>query len=198
MGRFAVIYGDPPWAYRDSGIRGAAEKHYGTLSRDDLARMPIAKLAADDCALFLWATWPTLPDAFALIEAWGFTYKTCAFDWVKTTKDGRNAAMGLGHWTRGNSEVVLLATRGRPVRIDKGVPQTILDETLEQEALFAPRGKHSAKPAEVRDRIVRLMGDVPRLELFARERPPGWVVWGNQVPTLPGLPAPNPSTGAVP
>lgn len=128
--------------------------------------------------LFLWTTWPLIFDAKSLIEAWGFTYKTCGFAWVKTIKSN-TPAFGLGHWTRGNTEPCLLAVRGKPKRVDAGVPQVIAE--FAEESLFAQRGPHSAKPQDARDRIVRLMGDVPRIELFARERRPGWDAWGDEL-----------------
>lgn len=184
MGRFQIIYVDAPWQYRNRTIRGGAEHHYPTMTLDQVRTLRVGDLAAPDCALFSWATWPMLREAFEVIEAWGFIYKTCAFDWVKLTKDGTKPATGLGHYTRSNSEPCLLATRGRPMRVDAGVSQIILDESLQQETVLAPRGEHSAKPPEVRERIVRLMGDVPRIELFARERVPGWHAWGNELPPL--------------
>lgn len=183
MGRFNIIYADPPWQYRNRTIRGGAEHHYSTMSLEEIKALRIQDLAAPDCAVFMWATWPMLPDALAVFQAWGARYLTCAFDWVKLTKGGKPAT-GLGHWTRGNSEVVLLATFGRPKRVDAGVSQIITAHPPEPETVFSPRGGHSAKPPEVRERIVRLMGDVPRIELFARERAPGWHSWGNELPPL--------------
>lgn len=178
-GRFRIVYADPAWEYRNATIRGGAEHHYPTMSLERICAMPVAKLAADDAALFLWSTWPTLPDALKVIEAWGFTFKNCGLLWVKTTKTNTDA-VGLGHWTRGNTEPCLFATRGKPERADASVRQVMITEEL----LCAPRGAHSAKPPEARERIVRLLGDVPRIELFARERVPGWEAWGNQVPPL--------------
>jgi N6-adenosine-specific RNA methylase IME4 len=179
-GRFQVVYADPAWSYDNRTIRGGAEHHYPTMTVEQICALPVAKLAAPDAALFLWATWPTLPDALRVIDAWGFKFKNCAFTWVKTTKTGGDA-VGLGHWTRGNTEPCLFATRGRPQRVDASVRQVLLTE-LAEETIFAERGRHSAKPPETRDRIVRLMGDVPRIELFARDRVAGWHAWGNQVP----------------
>jgi len=176
MGRFQIIYADPPWSYKDATPRGGAENHYRTMTLDQLCALPVAKLAADDAALFLWATWPTLPDALRLIEAWGFRFKNAAFTWVKTTRSGSDA-VGLGHWTRGNTEPCLFATRGKPNRVDAAVRQVVIEEST----VFAERTRHSAKPPEVRERIVRLLGDLPRLEMFAREECPGWVSWGNEV-----------------
>lgn len=179
-GRFQIVYADPPWQYRDRGIRGAADQHYSTLTLDQICALPVARLAAPDAALFLWVTWPMIADAFRVIDAWGFTFKTGAFAWVKTTKNAGDA-VGLGHWTRGNTEPCLLATRGKPRRLDAGVRQVVLDESLPESTVFAPRGAHSAKPPAVRDLIVRLLGDLPRVELFARERAPGWHSWGNEL-----------------
>jgi len=143
----------------------------------DICALPVPDLAADDAALFLWVTMPMIREGLAVIDAWGFTYKTCAFTWIKMNGRSRlffeptNVFVGLGRWTRGNAELCLLATRGKPKRVSAGVRQVVL----------SPRQKHSEKPAEVRDRIVALMGDLPRLELFARHATPGWDIWGNEV-----------------
>lgn len=183
MGRFNVIYADPPWQYKDAGCNGAAEAHYTTMNLSDIKALQIGNLAAPDAVLFLWATYPMLQEAFAVIDAWGFKYKSIAFQWVKTYKpkaDGTSQPFfGLGRWTRGNTEPCLLATRGKPHRIDKAISQLIVEEVV-----VSPLTRHSAKPSEVRDRIVRLMGDVPRIELFARERTAGWHAWGNELPPL--------------
>lgn len=128
-------------------------------------------VAADNCVLFMWATFPTIKDALALIDAWGFTYKTIAFTWIKENRKSGGLFWGLGNWTRSNAEVCLLATKGKPKRISAGVHSVIL----------SPVGRHSEKPAEVRERIVKLCGDVPRIELFARQEAEGWDCWGNEV-----------------
>lgn len=185
MKLYSAIYADPAWGYNDKAIRGGTEAHYRTLSMPELIGFkvggrPVAEIAAPDSALFLWATWPMLREALVLMARWGFTYKTCAFAWVKTTAAG-NAAFGCGHYTRANTEPCLLGVRGRVKRADAGVSQVLL-ETLEEETVLAPRGRHSAKPPEVRNRIVRLLGDVPRVELFARERADGWDSDGNELP----------------
>jgi N6-adenosine-specific RNA methylase IME4 len=181
-GRFSIVLTDCPWRYKDRKPRGGAENHYNTEKLSWLKRLPVPSLAADDCAMFMWGTWPLLPDMLELGAAWGFKYKTLAFDWVKVVKDLSKPKMGLGHWTRANSEGCFLFTRGKPKRIHKGVSQVVLDESLDPEAVFAPLDEHSAKPPIVRDRIVQLMGDLPRIELFARDRVSGWAAWGNQVP----------------
>ena len=120
----------------------------------------------------MWATFPMLKEALEVVEAWGFTYKTVAFNWVKQNKSGEGLFMGLGNWTRSNSEICLLATKGKPKRVGAGVRSVIL----------SPIQRHSQKPTEIRDRIVELMGDKPRIELFARDTSPGWDSWGNEVP----------------
>ena len=120
----------------------------------DICALPVADIAAPDCALFMWVTFPTLPDAFKVLEAWGFTYKTVAFVWVKRNKKSPSWFWGLGHWTRANAEMCLLATRGKPKRISAAVHQ-IIDSPIEE---------HSKKPDETRTRIVELVGDLPRIE----------------------------------
>jgi N6-adenosine-specific RNA methylase IME4 len=137
----------------------------------DICALPVADIAAKDSALFIWATYPQLQDAFDVIKAWGFTYKTVAFTWVKRNKKSPGWFVGCGYWTRANAELCLLATRGHPKRVSKSVRQ-IID---------TPISRHSEKPAETRERIVELMGDLPRIELFARDTTNGWHVWGNEV-----------------
>ena len=170
--RFEVILADPPWGYRDrcnAGNRGAVHK-YDVMDLEALKALAVAALAAEDCALFMWATAPMLPEALEVLEAWGFRYRTIAFTWIKRTKTGK-LAWGMGHYTRANPEFVLLGTRGKPKRVDAGVLSVI----------EAQRLAHSVKPTEVHDAIVRLMGDCSRCELFARRSAPGWAVWGNEV-----------------
>jgi N6-adenosine-specific RNA methylase IME4 len=142
---------------------------------DDLRGLPVASLAADDCALFLWVTWPNLEDAISLLSAWGFAYKTCAFDWTKAHagqielfERSIPASMGMGYWTRANTEPCLLATRGKPKRLNADVRQAIIE----------PGREHSRKPDCVHERIERLVAG-PYLELFARQERRGWTVWGN-------------------
>jgi len=139
----------------------------------DICALPVADIANKDSALFLWATFPNLLEAFEVIKAWGFKYKTVAFCWVKRNRKSDGWVMGLGHWTRANAEVCLFATKGKPQRMSKSVRQ-IVDTPIE---------RHSKKPDVVRERIVELMGDVPRIELFAREKAVGWDVFGNEVET---------------
>lgn len=178
--QFAAILADPPWAFKTWSPKGSgrsAEQHYGTMDIEAIAALPVDELAGDDCVLFLWATWPTILDAFRVIDAWGFTYKTCAFDWMKANvstldlfPDPKSADMKLGHWTRSNSEPCLLATKGKPSRIYADVRMGIIESARQ----------HSRKPDCVYDRIERLVAG-PYLELFARNTRPGWTSWGNQV-----------------
>ena len=114
--KYSIIYADPPWRYSAKKVQGAAENHYPTMSIEELCALPVADLAAPDSALFLWATFPQLPEALRLIEAWGFTYKSVAFVWLKKNKKADSWFYGLGFWTRGNAEICLLATKGHPKR----------------------------------------------------------------------------------
>ena len=170
---YSIIYTDNPWRYADQKANDPAMGGitYPTMTVEELSALPVGDLAAKDCVLFCWATMPRLREALQVIEAWEFQYTTCAFCWVKQNPSGQGIYSGLGHWCCGNAELVLLAKRGRPQRISKSVKQIVL----------APRGRHSAKPPEVRDRIVQLLGDVPRIELFARERVENWDCWGSEV-----------------
>jgi len=171
--KYNIIYADPPWAYNDkmSGNRGACYK-YDVMDIEEIKKIPVQNIAADDCALFMWATMPHLKSAFNLMETWGFTYKTNAFTWVKRSKNG-NWFTGCGSWTRSNAELCLLGVKGKIRRKNADVNSVISARVME----------HSKKPNIVRDRIVRLMGNLPRIELFSREKIKGWDVWGNESET---------------
>jgi N6-adenosine-specific RNA methylase IME4 len=182
--RFSVISADPAMAFETWGGEGgkthtSADAHYNTESLDKIAALPVKQLASDDCALFLWFTWPhlILGHHLPIIEAWGFRPSTLAFLWVKTspsasvvTLDGDGLHWGNGYCTRANSEVCLYATRGSPLRLAADVHQVV----------FAPVGEHSSKPEEVRRRIERLFAG-PYLELYARRSVPGWTCFGNEI-----------------
>jgi N6-adenosine-specific RNA methylase IME4 len=177
--KYGAILADPPWAYQVWSAKGtgrSAEQHYDTMWAEDIAALDVDGLAAPDCVLFLWATWPCLKQAMALIETWGFTYKTCAFDWMKASNTQPDffqeevaPQIGGGYWTRSNTEPCLLATRGKPKRLNADVRQGII----------APRCEHSRKPDGIHERIERLVAG-PYLELFARQQRKGWTVWGNE------------------
>lgn len=138
---------------------------------EELCALPVASLAAKDSVLFLWATFPLLPEALRLIPAWGFRFKTVAFVWVKRNRKSPTWFYGLGFWTRSNAEICILATRGHPRPVSHKVHQLII----------SPVEEHSKKPDQTRDKIVELMGDLPRVELFARQRADGWDAWGNEI-----------------
>lgn len=177
--RYQAILADPPWQfknYSDKWHEGRPESRwvgneYRLMNLQAVMDLPVESIAAADAVLFLWCTMPQLPAGLKVMEAWGFTFKTVAFTWVKQNKSGNGLFLGMGFWTRSNSEVCLLGTRGKPKRLSKSVRQVIL----------SPVGRHSEKPAEIRDRIVELMGDVPRIELFARKRVAGWDAFGDEV-----------------
>lgn len=171
MGKYQIIYADPPWKYRNDKGMGVAENHYKTMTTEEICSLPVEQVIDKNTVLFLWVTFPQLEEAFKVIEAWGFQYKTAGFIWLKPRKAGDGFVLGMGYWTRSNAEICLIATRGKPKRQSKKVSQLII----------SPREQHSKKPDKTRDLIVELMGDVPRLELFAREKTPGWDVWGNEV-----------------
>lgn len=162
----------------DPNKNAAAGKHYSLMNMEEIRQLPVASLFRDRGALFLWATCPRLNLAFDAIQAWGLHYRGVAFVWVKTRLDGKPiGAQGVPPTaTKPTTELCLLATTNRT-----GRPFPLLDAAVCQ-TVFAPRGRHSAKPPEVRDRIVNLYGDRPRIELFAREAYPGWDRWGNQAP----------------
>lgn len=182
LGGYRVIYADPCWSYKQGG-RGVAENHYSTMSTTQIAEMPVSRIAAKDSVLFLWGTWPNLFETAPVITGWGYRFKTLGFLWVKHYEKSGKPFWGGGFWSRSNSEFCLLATRGDVRRISASVHQLV--ETWDEQedlVLRAPVGRHSAKPPEVRERIEKLMGDVPRIELFARERTQNWDAFGDQVP----------------
>jgi N6-adenosine-specific RNA methylase IME4 len=171
--QFATILIDAPWTFRtysENGKGRSPQRHYDCMSLAEIAALPIAGLAANDCALLLWAVMPELPGALDVIKTWGFEYKTCAFVWIKQNESGEGLHTGMGYWTRSTAELCLLATKGSPQRLTMDVHQVVL----------APVGEHSAKPEEVRRRIERLFTG-PYLELFARRPVEGWTVWGNEI-----------------
>lgn len=184
--KYQIIYADPPWSYNDKmemkGVHGAirgAKSFYQTMNIEDIKNLPIQKITNDNCVLFLWVTMPLLQEGLDVIKAWSFVYKTCGFTWVKKTKNNK-IHCGMGHYTRGNAELCLLAIKGKIKVIAKDIRQVQILSI----------GKHSAKPPQIKNEIVELMGDLPRIELFAR--PPkdqlsedrsyeGWDLWGNEV-----------------
>ena len=169
--KYQIIYADPAWTFYAGGYKNQSQ-HYDTMSIEDICNLPVKELADENCILFLWVTFPILDRAFEVINAWGFTYSTIGFNWIKSNKSGKGFFFGLGNWTRANSELCLIATKGKIERKDASISQII----------YEPIGKHSEKPAIVRDKIVKLVGDLPRIELFARQKVKGWESWGNEAP----------------
>ena len=175
--RYNIIYADPPYSFRvhvndNNGSRNA-RYFYNTMTDQDIIKLPISKIAAPDCALFLWIPSPNLLLLNDIFNSWGFEFKTIAFNWVKTYPNSDKIRLGMGHYTRAGCECCFLATRGHLKVQSHSVKQVIV----------APYTKHSEKPLEVRDRIVQLYGDLPRIELFARTVDPEgkWDVMGDQL-----------------
>ena len=177
--KYDVIYADPPWAYRQSGSktnsRGMAKQHYDTMATEDICSLPIRDICTDKAICFLWATFPNIFEALKVLEAWGFVYKTAAFVWIKKNRKSNTNFWGMGAYTRANAEVCLLG-------ISEGTraKQIVKSHTVHQ-VIESPIEAHSKKPDVVRDRIVDLLGDVPRIELFARQVADGWDCWGDEV-----------------
>ena len=186
---FGAILCDPPWRYatwnkatavkkragKSSYGNASEQTHYNTMATIDICHLPVWELAADDCVLFMWVSWPMLQDALKVIDAWGFTYKTCGFDWMKANatqqdmfREEMKGAMGMGYWTRANTEPCLIATKGKPKRLHADVRMGIIE----------PRRQHSRKP-EIHARIERLVAG-PYLELFGRQQRSNWTTWGDQ------------------
>ena len=185
--KYQIVYADPAWNYNSrmalgkGAAKSSAEDYYKTMSIDDICNLPIKSITDKNCILFIWVTMPKLNEVFKVISAWGFEYKTCGFVWVKKNKvyseernknrGGIDDFMGQGRWVRQNAELCLIATKGKPKRISAKVRQII----------YQPVQEHSKKPSEVREQIINLIGDLPRVELFARQKVEGWDVWGNEV-----------------
>lgn len=171
--KYNIIYADPPWHFNFQKRRGlskkAKSKLYPTMKSSEILELPIQNIADDNCILFLWVMNSELPLALECIKRWGFKYKTVAFTWVKTRKNTYH--FGGGNWTRSNPELCLLATKGNIKRLSASVRNLVV----------SPLQNHSKKPDSIRDNIVQLVGDLPRIELFARNKTEGWDVWGNEV-----------------
>lgn len=172
-GKYKIVYADPAWVYKDkanAGNRGACHK-YKLTPTDDMGEIikniPVAK----DAVCLMWCTYPQLEEGLKLMSLWGFKFKTVAFTWVKKNKKSDSFFLGMGRHTRGNPEIVLLGTKGKGVpRMNAGVRNLQIHRIAE----------HSRKPNEIRKEIIKLYGDIPRIELFAREKKEGFDVWGNE------------------
>lgn len=180
-GPFSCILADPPWHHASRSAKGQTRRspshHYATMSLPDICALPVAASAAKDCHLFLWTTWPHLPQALKVMDAWGFKYSSAFLTWVKLNPSKGDLIwfgdadfhVGMGYTSRKNTEILLLGRRGAPKRLSKGV----------RELMIAARRQHSRKPDETHIRIETYC-DGPRLEMFAREQRSGWTSWGNE------------------
>ena len=178
--KYNIIYADPPWHYGSksavNNTNGSEIKplsdHYNTMSFEDLKSLPISSLTKKDAACFMWVTDSHIDEALDIFKSWGFQYKTIAFNWIKTTSKG-NYCKNVAPWTMKSSEICLLGTKGA---MSKNKQANNIESLV-----IAERTKHSKKPNEVRKRIDLLFGDLPKIELFARQKTEGWDVWGNEV-----------------
>ena len=177
--KYNIIYADPPWTfknYNNDKSTSNADHHYKCMSLKEIKELQVKNISTQNCILFLWVTDPLLYKQIEVITSWGFEYKTVAFYWIKENKNKINSSYwkGTGYWTRSNPEICLLATKGKPKRFGFNVDKLV----------FAQRNKHSKKPSIIKSKIVELCGNLPRIELFARNVglfSDGWDYWGNQI-----------------
>lgn len=172
--KYNIIYADPPWTYPKTGgtknSRGMAKQHYQTMTLEDIKTLPVSDISDENTSLFMWCTYPQLENGLEVIRAWGFNYFGLGFEWIKKTASGKDF-FGMGYWTRANPECCLFATKGKPKPQCHNIRQLV----------YAQIEEHSKKPSIIRDHIVELCGDLPRIELFARQYSDGWDCWGNEV-----------------
>ena len=168
--KYNIIYADPAWSYFESGNKNQS-LHYNTMSISDICKIPVKNIADKNCILFIWVTFPILQESFKVIESWGFKYSTCGFNWIKKNKIADTTFFGCGAWTRANSELCLIATKGSILRLDNTISQVI----------ESPIEGHSKKPDIIRQLITQLVGELPRIELFSRQNINGWDVWGDMI-----------------
>lgn len=176
MKRYKIIYADPPWSYRDKRDKhprlcGGALKHYKTMSIDGIKALPVSGITDDNCMLFLWVTFPCIQEGLDVIKSWGFKYKTLGFSWIKTNKNDGKPFFGIGYYTKSNAEICLIGVKGKPIKASNSVSSVIISK----------REAHSKKPDIVRNKIVEFCGDIPRIEIFGREKFDGWDVIGNDI-----------------
>lgn len=172
MKKYQIIYADPPWFYKSGQFPSTSKRYaYPLLETEKICALPIQQIAHPNSLLFLWSTMSHIPEALQVIQAWGFHYVTNGFTWIKTNTKSGTPAFGMGYWTRQNAELCLLAKRGKPLRQFKNISSVVLE----------PRRLHSQKPDRIRNDIIRICGDLPRIELFARQKIPGWDIWGNEL-----------------
>ena len=166
--RYSIIYADPPWKYKRDGNHSAASV-YDVMELEDIKNLDVKSISEDQSHLYLWVTNPFIQEGLDVCEAWGFEYKTLS-TWVKTYKDG-NPIMGMGYYFRGCTEHLIFGVKGKKLCNNKNTKNII----------FSQQKRHSQKPEEAKQLILNSSGDLPRIELFARQKTPGWDVWGNEV-----------------
>jgi N6-adenosine-specific RNA methylase IME4 len=174
--KYNIIYADPPWQYNkrnnlNTKFSGGAGAHYPLMTMEEIKAISLKQIAYPDCVLFLWTTFPYLNEQIKLFDHWGFRYRTLGFSWIKTNVKNGKPCFGVGYYAKSNCEVCLMGMQGQLKPVSNFVSSVII----------SPRRKHSQKPDEVRTKIVELFGDLPRIELFAREKFEGWDSWGNEV-----------------
>lgn len=180
--KFKLIYADCPWQFSNKktggSMKSGADAQYPTMTIEQLKALDVPSICDDDCVLIMWWVGSQPQEAIDLCKAWGFTIKNMnGFVWNKLTKNGKDF-FGMGFYTRAGSESALVAVRGKPKIVDHGVRAVFNDSIVGS----FPVGRHSAKPNEFRKRAAQLVGDVPKLEMFARGLYPGWKVFGNEAP----------------
>ncbi len=173
MKKYQIIYADPPWSYFNGGVpQGGVDAQYKTMTLRKIQELPVRKISDNPSVLFLWATFPQIKEALETMTAWGFDYKTLGFSWLKTNKDG-SPFFGVGYYAKSNQEVCLMGVKGKV--------HPLVKSNKVSSVIITRRTKHSEKPAIVRDKIVELFGELPRIELFARQETEGWDNWGNEL-----------------
>ena len=180
--KYQIIYADPPWSYyNDSNakpdcttIKGMRRPPYPVMSSKDISNLPIRDITDDNCILFIWTTDYHLEKCFDIIKSWGFKYKTIGFVWAKKDNQGKPICFMGAYTMKSGIELCLLATKGKDIH-------KLVNKYNVRSLIESQRQKHSVKPEEVKTRIVKLMGDLPRIELFARQKTEGWDCWGNEV-----------------
>jgi len=176
MNKYNIIYADPPWKYNsrnniNTRFGGGVFNKYSLMTMEEIKSLPISNLAEENCVLFLWCTFPYLDEQIKLFDYWGFRYCTLGFSWIKTNSKNGKPFFGVGYYAKSNCEICLMGMKGQLKPISNKVSSVII----------SPRREHSKKPDEVRNKIVELFGDLPRIELFAREKVEGWASWGNEI-----------------
>ena len=173
MKKYQIIYADPPWSYQNGGVpQGGVNAQYKTMTLAEIKALPVNEIADSPSVLLLWATFPQIQEALEVIKAWGFEYKTLGFSWLKTNRDG-SPFFGIGYYAKSNQEVCLLAVKGKA--------HSLVKSNSVSSFVSTGRTRHSEKPQIFRDKIVELFGDIPRIELFARQKTEGWDCLGNEI-----------------